>query len=128
MIRNDLPELFDSFDFADPHATTGMRPETMVAPQGFFLLNDDSVLAAADAIARRVVTEDASRTPREIADALCRLVYSGYSTPQLQDALVSFAEAASHWSSDGSELDRDLRAWSAACHALLASSRFQVLE
>ena len=26
VIRNDLPELFDVFDFANPQATTGMRP------------------------------------------------------------------------------------------------------
>ena len=100
VIRNDLPELFDSFDFADPHATTGMRPETMVAPQGFFLLNDDSVMAAADAIARRVVTEDRRRTPEKSPMRCVDLVYSGYSTPQLQDELVSFVDAASHWSSD----------------------------
>ena len=128
VIRNDLPELFDSFDFADPHATTGMRPETIVAPQGFFLLNDDSVMAAADAIAKRVVTEDRRQNPREIADAMCRIVYSGYSTRQLQDELLSFVESASHWNWADSETDRELRAWSAACHALLASSRFQILE
>ena len=30
VIRNDLPELFDVFDFADPHATTGMRSRGLV--------------------------------------------------------------------------------------------------
>ena len=63
VIRNDLPELFDSFDFADPHATTGMRPQTMVASQGLFLMNDDSVIAAADAIARRALEEVPSGSP-----------------------------------------------------------------
>ena len=42
VIRNDLPEVFDVFDFADPHATTGMRPSTMVATQGLYFLNDDA--------------------------------------------------------------------------------------
>jgi hypothetical protein len=57
MIRNDLPELFGVFDFADPHAATGMRPETMVATQGLFLLNDESVMAAAEATARRLLAD-----------------------------------------------------------------------
>ena len=57
VIRNDLPELFDVFDFADPHATTGIRPETMVATQGLFLLNDESVQSAAEATANRLLTE-----------------------------------------------------------------------
>ena len=38
VIRNDLPELFDVFDFADPHTTTGSRPQTMAATQGLFIL------------------------------------------------------------------------------------------
>src|SRR5262249_30623700 len=29
VIRNDLPELFSVFDFANPHASTGLRPQTM---------------------------------------------------------------------------------------------------
>ncbi len=131
VIRNDLPELFDSFDFADPHATTGMRPETMVATQGFYLMNDESVMAAADAIAARVLERSRNRKPREIADAMCRLVFSGYSTPPLQDQLVAFVEVAKKWPVEelaGRESDRQQRAWSAACHALLASSRFQILE
>jgi hypothetical protein len=41
-----LPELFNVFDFANPHASTGMRPQTLVATQGLFMLNDGSVMAA----------------------------------------------------------------------------------
>jgi hypothetical protein len=91
-------------------------------------MNDDSVLAAADAIARRVLAEDTDRSPSEIADSMSRLVFSGYSTPQLQLELVAFVQSAKDWSADGSAADQNLRAWSAACHALLASSRFQILE
>jgi hypothetical protein len=55
VIRNDLPELFDVFDSADPQATTGMRTDTMVGTQGLFVLNDASVLAASDSIAGRLM-------------------------------------------------------------------------
>ncbi len=63
VIRNDLPELFDVFDFADAHATTGMRPQTMVATQGLFLLNDDLVMDASAAAARRLLSQAQGRGP-----------------------------------------------------------------
>ena len=47
VIRNDLPELFGAFDFADPHRTTGMRPDTTVATQSLFIMNDPSVAISA---------------------------------------------------------------------------------
>jgi hypothetical protein len=134
VIRNDLPELFDSFDFADPHATTGMRPRTMVASQGLFLMNDVSVIAAADAIARRALAEVPSDSLDEIAQVICRRVLSGCGSESVREKLVQFVEA---WRPEDfdqadegreNEPDRQLQAWSAACQALLASSRFQVLE
>ena len=140
VIRNDLPELFQSFDFADPHVTTGMRPQTMVATQGFYLMNDESVMSAADAIAGAVLQEHSDRSPDVIADELIRRVLSGYQSPSLRDALVAFVESASVEPSSGTEsgactgskaevnTDHRFRAWSTACHALLASTRFQMVE
>src|SRR6185436_15674008 len=60
VIRNDLPELFDVFDFANPHASTGMRPRTMVATQGLFMLNDAAVVAVAEATARHLLARKSS--------------------------------------------------------------------
>ena len=60
VIRNDLPELFDVFDFANPHISTGERPKTTVPTQGLFMLNDSMVMAAAEATAKRIVAETPS--------------------------------------------------------------------
>ena len=57
VIRNDLPELFEVFNFADPHATTGARPNITAATQGLFLLNDEMVMNAAEATARQLLTD-----------------------------------------------------------------------
>jgi hypothetical protein len=104
VIRNDLPELFEAFDFADPHTTTGMRSQTMVAAQGLFILNDDSVMAAAEATARRLLADsERAKLKTFVVEVEAQLAAAG-------------------------ETDARLRAWSTACHALLASSRFQVLE
>ena len=71
VIRNDLPELFDVFDFADPHTTTGMRSQTMVATQGLFILNDDVVMAAAEATARHLVAGETTGGQEELVLTRC---------------------------------------------------------
>src|SRR6185436_17778084 len=57
VIRNDLPELFEAFDFANPHVSMGARPKTTVPTQGLFTLNDTLVMTASEATARRTITE-----------------------------------------------------------------------
>jgi hypothetical protein len=128
VIRNDLPEVFDAFNFADPHATTGVRPRTMVAPQGLFLLNDDTVMAAAEATARRLLEGEAAGDPEALADMLFDLVLNARATDEDRDALLAFVRGMeTRPIASGGPVTR-LRAWSMACHALFASSRFQMLE
>src|SRR5687767_5223491 len=76
VIRNDLPELFNVFDFANPHACTGMRPQTMVATQGLFMLNDDSVILAAEATARRLLADKPSADDDDLVPALFEWMFN----------------------------------------------------
>ncbi len=128
IIRNDLPELFDVFDFADPHATTGMRPQTTVATQGLFLLNDDSVMAAAEAAARRLLSGGKTDDAEARADRMFELVVGARATGKERAGLMAFIAETEKRLTDEGDSDAALRAWSMACHALFASSRFQVLE
>ncbi len=141
VIRNDLPELFAAFDFADPHATTGLRPQTMMATQGLFMLNDESVMAAAEAVARRLLAEDpsvnagsaeekpaAERDATHNAKKMYELVLNAQPDDhELAEMLTFIATMEQRLTAEG-ETDASLRAWSMACHALFASSRFQILE
>ena len=128
VIRNDLPEVFDAFNFADPHATTGMRPRTMVATQGLFLLNDDSVMDAAEATARRLLADEAAGGPEALVASLFDLVLNAQATEEDRDAVLAFVhEMETRPIAAGGPVSR-LRAWTMACHALFASSRFQMLE
>ena len=126
VIRNDLPELFDVFDFADPHATTGLRPDTMVATQGLFLLNDPSVLQAAEQTARRVLA--AKMTDENRLGYLFQLLYNEPCDPADQQQLLAFlAEVENQLETTNDGADR-LPAWSLVCQALFAASRFQILD
>ena len=125
VIRNDLPEIFDALDFTDPHKTTGMRPQTTVATQGLFMLNDEQVMDAAVATAARVLAAESD----ELAlDRLFLLVTGRPPTAADAEAMLSFVtSAAEAEQAAGGEHPRR-EAWALATHALFASSRFQVVE
>ncbi|HIE97606.1 MAG TPA: DUF1549 domain-containing protein [Planctomycetes bacterium] len=128
VIRNDLPELFDVFDFADPHAATGMRPQTMVATQGLFMLNDELVMTAAEATARRMLDDEVADNPSAMVDHLFELVLNAVPTMEERDELLTFISDTRESLSDDDTADADIRVWSMVCHALFASSRFQIVE
>lgn len=135
VIRNDLPELFDAFDFADPHAATGMRPDTMVPTQGLFVLNDDSVWAAAEATAERVLETElgAGETPEnrlnaQRLDALFLRVFGVGPEEHQVTELIQFIDGLTKQLSEDGKEDPEKRVWTILCHALFASSRFQILE
>jgi Protein of unknown function (DUF1553) len=128
VIRNDLPELFNVFDFANPHASTGMRPRTMVATQGLFMLNDASVMSAAEATARRLLAGKSSEGENDLVDNLFELMFNTTPMADERTEIVSFVrQIKNRITTDGGK-DAELQAWTQACHALFASSRFQILD
>ena len=128
VIRNDLPEVFDVFDFTNPQTSTGMRPETMVATQGLFMLNDPSVISAAEALARRLLAEKPSSNDADVVDRLFQLSLGAPPTVGERADLQAFVRQAKIRSVPVNGKDVNLPAWSLACQALFASSRFQTLD
>jgi mono/diheme cytochrome c family protein len=128
VIRNDLPELFEVFDFVNPHMSTGTRPKTTVPMQGLFMLNDAMVMAAAESTARRTIAETASQSSEAHIDRMFQLIVSSSPTDKEREALQSFLDATVSRFQSSSEPDSELKALTLACHALFASSRFQFLE
>jgi hypothetical protein len=128
IIRNDLPELFDVFDFANPHSTTGARPQTMVAQQGLFLLNDVMVMDAAEATAKRLLSDHSASEDAGRVDKMFELILAVTPAEEERLELLKFVQQTeSQLPADGTPEPR-VRAWSLACHALFAHSRFQFLE
>lgn len=123
MIRNDLPEIFEAFDFADPHCSTGARPRTTAATQSLFMLNDKSVADAAVAIAKRLLREE-SKDNRRI-DRMFELVIGDIPDDRERQQMIRFIHAAK---GKLAPEENERRAWGLAVHALLSSSRFQFLE
>jgi hypothetical protein len=143
VIRNDLPELFDVFDFANPHISTGERPKTTVPTQGLFMLNDSMVIAAAEATAKRILAETPSQPIDARIDRMYELIVGGLPTDNERQALRSYLErmsarlklsnknvAPALVAGDAADADHDtdVKALALACHAVFAASRFQFVE
>ncbi|MBL6832353.1 MAG: PSD1 domain-containing protein [Pirellulales bacterium] len=132
VIRNDLPEVFQSLDFADPHKTTGLRPQTTVATQGLYMLNNEQVMDAAAATASRVLEAcDGAATPagQEAAlGMLFELVVGKLPDAAEREAMRRFLQQAEESKTAAGAEHAQQDAWGMAAHALMASSRFQMVE
>jgi hypothetical protein len=129
VIRNDLPEIFDALDFANPHSTTGMRPQTTLATQGLFFLNDSSVMDAANATAQRLFhTIPVDEAPAAGVDQIFAWITQTSPADAERESILNFVQTMQAQLAAAGAADAKLQAWAMACHALFASSRFQILE
>jgi hypothetical protein len=130
VIRNDLPELFDAFDFANPHTATGARPVTTVPVQALYMLNDVQVMEAADLTGRRGLAGVSDGNPEKLVEAIYELVSAGAPTATERAAAVEYLRVvrASLMSAGKESAAADSEAAARLCHAVFASSRFQYLQ
>ncbi len=124
VIRNDLPELFEVFDFTDPHITTGFRPRTTVATQGLFMLNDSMVMDLAEETARRVLTLPRQDRLEHAFEAICHREPDPSERSKLSTFLTQTQRQLTLEKSDHVEF----KSWALLCHALFSSSQFHFLE
>ena len=128
VIRNDLPEIFEAFDFADPHATTGSRPRTTVATQALFLLNDESVIGAADALAGLLLATGDGAADAARADLLFLRVFNAPPDDAERAEILTYIHEREAELQAAGDTEPRLHAWSAAAHAMFSTSRFQFLD
>ncbi len=128
IIRNDLPEIFEAFDFANPHTTTGARPQTIVPSQGLYILNDEAVMDAAQATAERILNECAANDLSSQIDRMFEIIFSDTPTDAERASVAAFLKQAEAEISGGSVTETTPQPLAVACHALFAASRFQFLE
>jgi Protein of unknown function (DUF1553)/Protein of unknown function (DUF1549)/Planctomycete cytochrome C len=70
--RQDLPQLFRTFDFASPDVSTPQRPQTTIPQQALFAMNSTFLVSQARALARA----DGELIPTERVRKLYRRVYA----------------------------------------------------
>jgi hypothetical protein len=128
VIRNDLPELFDVFDFANPHTATGARPRTNVPTQGLFLLNDPMVMSTAEITAKRILAETVECSNEARVEYLFRLITGGVPSENERRLVLDYLAGDSRLENSAGASEMTLNAWTRTCHAVFASSQFQYLD
>jgi hypothetical protein len=70
--RQDLPQLFRTFDFASPDVSTAQRPQTTIPQQALYSLNSPFLLAQA----RALIRSDEGKTPADRVRRLYRRIFA----------------------------------------------------
>jgi hypothetical protein len=117
IVRNDLPALFEVFDFADPDVSTGKRDATTVPTQALYLMNSPFVQDQARAAAARLLASASSDEAR--LGLLYRLALARAPRPGEVQSALAFVRAA-----PGPELE----AWAGVCQALFGATEFRFVE
>lgn len=128
VIRNNLYDLFQQFDYPDPATSTGLRNSTVVSPQALLLMNSLLAGNAAENFARRLFSF--ADSPEDRIRAAHRLAYSREATAADIERTQNFlttTDAALNSSQQDSE-KRELQTWTLLCQALMMSNEFIYLR
>jgi hypothetical protein len=128
IIRNNLYDLFQQFDYPDPATSTGLRNSSVVSPQALLLMNSDLATDAASSFARRLAglstdTLERLRTAHRLAFAR---EASEDDLRRSQNYLITTNAALNSSQQDSAK--RDLQSWTLLCQALMMSNEFIYLR
>jgi hypothetical protein len=127
VIRNNLYDLFQQFDYPDPATSTGRRESSVVSPQALLLMNSDLSQTAAEALAKRLLAQpDLEARIR----AACGLAYARETTEADLQRCRDFLTAADATlaSTEADPTKREQAAWTLLAQTLLMSSEFIYLR
>ena len=125
VIRNNLYDIFQIFDYSDADVINGDRPSSTVAPQALFILNSD-LMASSSSVLATTLLESPADDDRTRINALYERVLgrpaSAAEVARAETGLNRFLTAFTDHEPDGAK--RRHAAWSTLCHVLLASNEF----
>jgi hypothetical protein len=136
VVRNDLPALFQLFDFGDSLSVNGRRSSTNVAPQALFMMNSPLVVEAAKSTAANVLAGHDAPDEHQLLERLYLRILGRQPRPdEIEPSLalvhaVLSGSAGSEPGASESAIDASerVRAWTVLCHALFCSTSFQYLD
>lgn len=89
VIRNNLYDGFTLFDYSTADVVNGDRQTSTVAPQALFMLNSEIVLSSAEALADRLLREEAADDQQRI-ERLYAMTFSRYPETEESTAVLDF--------------------------------------
>jgi hypothetical protein len=131
VIRNDLPALFQLFDFGDALSVNGRRRTTNVAPQALFMMNSPLVLEAANRTAASVLAGHDVCDERQLLERFTLRILGRSPLPdEIEPSLALVHAVLSEAAGREAAVDRSarVRAWAVLSHALFCSTSFQYVD
>lgn len=117
VIRDQMPDVLEQFDVANPNLVTGDRDVTNVPLQALYLLNGPFVQEQAAALAQRITKE--KPTPQERIRRAFALCFNRAPDPKEQQLAEKFFQTTS---ADAPKL------LTAFCQSLLSSAEFRIAD
>jgi hypothetical protein len=121
IIRDQVPDVLELFDFAEPSLVVANRDVTTVPSQALFMLNSPFVSAQSEAMAQRLLAMTADAGLKRI-DSAYMLALSRPPTA------VERARAEAYLRHSGQQTNSAEKTWATFCQALLASAEFRYLK
>ena len=128
IVRNNLYDLFQQFDYPDPSTSTGLRNSTVVSPQALLLMNSELASDAAQTFAMRLFKSAKDKEQR--LRTAYRLAFAREATADDINRAENFltsADAALN-SSQQDSTKREQQTWALLCQALMMSNEFIYLR
>jgi hypothetical protein len=112
VVRNFLPEMFETFDFPEPSETKGVRDVTTVPTQALFMMNSPFAIEQAKAAAGKLLGNPSLTAQARVTRAYREVLGRAPTAPEMAGTLefVKSADAAS---------------WEHLYQALFASAEFR---
>jgi hypothetical protein len=124
-LRNNVPEMLQVFDAADPSLIIGKRDVTTVATQALFLMNSPFVIKQSDLLAKRVLGAQGLSPPARI-DLAYRLTLGRLPTDREKSDVTRYlADYRKSLESGGHKGNAGQAAWTSFCQTLFASGEFR---
>ncbi|MCA9029242.1 MAG: DUF1549 domain-containing protein [Planctomycetaceae bacterium] len=115
--RNQLPALFEVFDFPNPNVSMGRRNTSTLSTQALFLMNSPFVQERTTHAAQKLLALELSDEQR--IDELYLATLTRYPTPTERSLLLEFLDSEMQQGADAPS------AWSRAVQAVVASVDFR---
>lgn len=128
VIRNNLYDLFQQFDYPDPSTSTGLRNSTVVSPQALLLMNSDLATDAAQTFVKRLFGTSPDKEAR--LRAAYRIAFAREATDndlRRAENYLTVTNAALNSSQQDSD-KREQQTWAQLCQALMMSNEFIYLR
>ena len=122
VIRNNLYDAFQLFDFSDASVPHSNRTTTTLAPQALFMMNSTFVTDSAAAFARRVCRQHERDSDR--IEYAYSLAFGRPPTPMQRDRAMRYLDQFRQQASVGDDQSDRGQAWRNLCQALLMSNEF----